>query len=321
MEGRTTASVPDTSKKKQPHGYEIFVVVGPVAHCLSLRCGFCHCLSKLLLLIIDLVFIQEQHNRKKEPASYTVGTLVMAAIVAKVTAVVVSDGPFETKASALRLPEELVLEVLSHWDVRALVVNKRVCCNWLQLCTQAIDAKQTNKSRRTFQTNEGLCAATKLYVGYYDNPNLVDSDDDYDDLLLMSNTSVPLLLNRFGYCNPEHAEELATCYGWPIRKWDVSNVRQFATVFAFLATFNEDIALWDVSNTTSFRGMFGRASFNQDISKWNTSNVTNMTLMFCDARAFNQDLSLWDTSKVIQMQLVFFNASSFNGVQYADLQG
>jgi surface protein len=234
----------------------------------------------------------------------------MAASAEVVAVAVAADVPLEPQPFVLRLPDELVLEALTHWDVRTLVVNKRVCHNWRQLCTQAIDAKRTNESRRIFQTNKELRRATKQYVGYYDNP-----DHHADDPLLMSPHSVPLLLNRFGYCDPEHAEELASQYGWPIGKWDVSHVRQLASIFSHLATFNEDITSWDVSNATTLRGMFAKASsFNQDISTWNVSaSVTDMAGMFYFATAFHQNLSLWDTSNVIHMEALFTKATSFNG--------
>jgi surface protein len=190
------------------------------------------------------------------------------------------------------------------------VVNQKVGRTWCQWCTQAIDAKRTKESTRTFYTNQELRAATKQYVGYSDNPDHLP-----DDPLMMSPTSEPLRLNCFGYCDPEHAEELARHYGWPIGKWDVSNVRHFSSVFAHLATFNEDISSWNVSNATTFRGMFGKASlFNQDISRWNvSSNVTDMAGMFYFASAFQQNLSSWDTSNVIHMDCIFTKATSFNG--------
>mmetsp|Transcript_5530 Transcript_5530/g.8467 ORF Transcript_5530/g.8467 Transcript_5530/m.8467 type:complete len:134 (-) Transcript_5530:112-513(-) len=38
-----------------------------------------------------------------------------------------------------------------------------------------------------------------------------------------------------------NAEELATMYGWPIGKWDVSRVTDFSSVFEGRLFFNEDI--------------------------------------------------------------------------------
>jgi hypothetical protein len=53
----------------------------------------------------------------------------MAAAIAAAE-VVVDDVLFATQPFALRLPDEIVLEVLTYWDVRTLVVNQRVCRTW-----------------------------------------------------------------------------------------------------------------------------------------------------------------------------------------------
>jgi hypothetical protein len=49
------------------------------------------------------------------------------------------------------LPQELFPSILSHWDAATLMDEKRVCRDWKELCTNAIDAKQTETKKRPFQ--------------------------------------------------------------------------------------------------------------------------------------------------------------------------
>jgi surface protein len=174
------------------------------------------------------------------------------------------------------LPEDLFPSILSHWDVVTLVEKKRVCQDWKLLCTDAIDAKRTETTQKTFRTNQELKDVVKKYCGYYEDPILADTHG-YSQV-----------------CSPEDAEEIATTYGWPINKWDVSNVQDFSHIFATNQGFNEDIGSWNVSNATSMIAMFFMAkAFNQDISSWDVSNVRKMLYMFVDTGSFNQDLSSW----------------------------
>eukprot|EP00978_Attheya_sp_CCMP212_P035939 scaffold159330_cov67-Attheya_sp.AAC.1 len=127
---------------------------------------------------------------------------------------------------------------------------------------------------------------------------------------------------KYAQYNPVDAEEFATTYGWPIGRWNVSNIEDFDSVFEDQSSFNESIESWDVSSATSMghtshvRSMdwmfYNASSFNQDISAWDTSNVLRMACMFQHASSFNQDISAWDTSNVIRMPNMFRNATSFN---------
>ncbi|MBX2078281.1 DUF285 domain-containing protein [Campylobacter peloridis] len=65
---------------------------------------------------------------------------------------------------------------------------------------------------------------------------------------------------------------------------------------------------WDVSNVKNMASMFeGCENFNQDLSSWDISKVKNMDFMFENCINFNQDLSDWDTSKVDYMHKMFRN--------------
>ena len=88
--------------------------------------------------------------------------------------------------------DPMVLAVLSFLDVPTLERKKLVCQKWNRLCTIAITLQ-----KRPFRTKQELRAALEKYVKY----------------------------------NPKDAEEFANTYGWPINKWDVSQVQDFSLIF------------------------------------------------------------------------------------------
>eukprot|EP00978_Attheya_sp_CCMP212_P000608 scaffold1178_cov52-Attheya_sp.AAC.1 len=141
--------------------------------------------------------------------------------------------------------EDLTPHILSFLDVPTLVRNKAVCRSCKRLFTEAVDrkARSTHDSPRAFQSNQELRDAVNKYEKY----------------------------------EPDDAEEFATTYGWPIDKWDVSNVDDFTSIFEGKELFNEPIGSWNVSNGTKMGLMFsGAETFHQDISAWETSSVTDM---------------------------------------------
>jgi hypothetical protein len=64
------------------------------------------------------------------------------------------------------LPQALFPSIVSHWDVATLVEKKHICCDWNQLCTDAIDAKQTKTTQKVCRTNDQLSDAVDKYCGY-----------------------------------------------------------------------------------------------------------------------------------------------------------
>eukprot|EP00546_Thalassionema_frauenfeldii_P006749 CAMPEP_0178917012 /NCGR_PEP_ID=MMETSP0786-20121207/12997_1 /TAXON_ID=186022 /ORGANISM="Thalassionema frauenfeldii, Strain CCMP 1798" /LENGTH=217 /DNA_ID=CAMNT_0020590489 /DNA_START=117 /DNA_END=767 /DNA_ORIENTATION=- len=151
----------------------------------------------------------------------------------------------------------------------------------------------------------------------------------------ITNKQLREAVRRYCFEKKYNSEELARTYGWPIGKWDVSQVTDFSYIFKHMRCFNEDISDWDVSNGTNFSFMFCEANcFNQDLSSWNvsqatsfwamflratlfnlnwnTSHVTTMCFMFYQASSFNGNVSTWDTTNVLDMEFMFSNATSFN---------
>ena len=60
------------------------------------------------------------------------------------------------------------------------------------------------------------------------------------------------------YCakNPEDMDVIAATYGYPIDKWNVSQITDMSTLFYCKGTFNEQIGSWDVSSVTDMDNMF-----------------------------------------------------------------
>ena len=168
------------------------------------------------------------------------------------------------------VPEDVGRYIMSYLDVPTLVRKKAVCRSWQLLFTDMIHQKASTP--KAFQSREELKEAVEKYLKY----NVVD------------------------------AEAFAITYGWPMGRWDVSNIQTFIGLFKDKANFNENIGSWDVSNAGDMICMFyGATSFNQDLSSWNTSRVKCMVCIYQEATSFNQDLSSWDTSNVKDIEFSF----------------
>ena len=191
----------------------------------------------------------------------------------------------ERTLDLLLLPKgDLLQEILSYLDVVSLVETKQVCTQWQRECTIAIDNK-CGTGPQQFQTNTELKDAVRKYI----------ATTEYD--------------------SPEDAEGIARTYGWPIGRWDVSQIEDFSEVFDECHTFNEDISRWDTSHATNMKYMFHNAfAFNQPLARWDTSRVTKMDGMFYSAASFNQPLNSWNTSRVKSMKFMLLGAVNFNQI-------
>eukprot|EP00978_Attheya_sp_CCMP212_P048616 scaffold550884_cov59-Attheya_sp.AAC.1 len=152
--------------------------------------------------------------------------------------------------------EDLTPHIISFLDVPTLVQKKIVCRTWQRRFTETVHRKAPTP--RPFNSNQELRDAVNKYANY----------------------------------DPDDAEGFATTYGWPMDRWDVSQVDDFRWTFQGKISFNEPIGSWNVSNAKTMAGMFYEArSFNQDISAWDTSSVTDMRVMFSSAVSFNKVFS------------------------------
>jgi hypothetical protein len=119
------------------------------------------------------------------------------------------------------LPEDVGCHIVSFLGVPTLVQKKVICRSWRALFTDTIERKAPVP--KAFESGDQLRMAVKRYARY----------------------------------DPKDAEDFATTCGWPIARWDVSNVEVLNHVFGdHLSNFNESIGSWDVSNATSMISMF-----------------------------------------------------------------
>ena len=124
------------------------------------------------------------------------------------------------------LPEEMLLPIFSHWEVKTLLEKKRVCRSWRQPCTEAINAKKT----MAFTTSQELCQAARRYCGYH------------EDL----HQGLPRRHDRHSYHHyhsPDEAEVFAQTYGWPMNQWVVSELHDVSLV--------STLRCWDVLLTST----------------------------------------------------------------------
>ena len=110
----------------------------------------------------------------------------------------------------------------------------------------------------------------------------------------------------------------ATNFNANISGWDVQNVEKIYNMFNFAASFNQPVGDWTVTNKiTSLRHVFnGASSFDQPLDTWVTDNVTDMSGAFSSASSFNQNLANWNVSNVEYMNQMFLQAYDFNNGEF-----
>lgn len=92
-----------------------------------------------------------------------------------------------------------------------------------------------------------------------------------------------------------------------LSKWNVSKGIFFNNIFYACQKFNCDLSKWDVSEGLSFSGMFYHCeTFNCDLSNWTVNNGTDFSWMFAICKNFNSDLSRWNISKNANTNDMFY---------------
>lgn len=106
---------------------------------------------------------------------------------------------------------------------------------------------------------------------------------------------------------------VASTYGYPIGKWNTSQLFDFRYAFFNDYSFTDDISEWDTSNAISMVSMFNGATwFRGDLSSWDVSRVIYTSNMFKNAEWFNQDISMWNLTSIHYADRMFYGATRFN---------
>jgi len=144
-----------------------------------------------------------------------------------------------------------------------------------------------------------------------------------------------------GITNTEGMFQEATMNGSSgLDTWDMSDVTAARFMFSQCAQMDDvvaDIADWDVSSITNFRGMFYLTNINGNLNNWNTasltntrstfqslsgspspqidgwdmSSVTNTFQMFRDGN-FNSTVSSWNTASLVNAGSMFRSVTEFD---------
>ena len=117
----------------------------------------------------------------------------------------------------------------------------------------------------------------------------------------------------------------ADAFNQPLASWNTSNTTSFYRCFFGCDIFNQDLGGWDVSSATNIAGMFqsapafnngGVSTIGTGMDNWSVSNVTDFNSMFRSASAFNSYLGSWslttDPLKSINMSLMFLSCGSLD---------
>ena len=176
-------------------------------------------------------------------------------------------------------------------------------------------------SNNLYRFSDGNVEKDQIYVLSFNNNNIKEAVDSYDD---DSDKSRYLNKDKINDWNVSNVTDMSGLFenfpynkNWNLSSWDVSNVTNMSGMFKnsqllynhFLS--NNIISNWNVSNVIDMSEMFYQAKFNQPLDKWNVSNVTNMSGMFREADKFNQSLNNWNVSNVTDMSGMFHQATDF----------
>ena len=130
---------------------------------------------------------------------------------------------------------DLVLHTLSFMSAMELLNcqrGKNTSQKWKDICSKAISNK-CQEPKKAFHSNQELRKAVHTYCRRNESQSL---------------------------------ENVVSTYGYPIDKWDVSQVTNFSRVFAMQMNFNGYIGSWNVSNATNMESMFSNDLIGRSVS-------------------------------------------------------
>ena len=92
---------------------------------------------------------------------------------------------------------------------------------------------------------------------------------------------------------------------------DTSLITDMSELFKDLTIRNIEIDEWDVSNVTNMNSMFAycRKFEGDGLENWDMSNVRDISNMFKECKNFNGDLSSWKLPKITSLYLTFHKCS------------
>lgn len=192
-------------------------------------------------------------------------------------------------------------------------MKKALLLGWLAIVSTFATADMVaivNLSNLSTQMSEISRCPTDESITRSELITMIDSQSDVTNVCTSDITDFSDLFNynRAG-ADPNYIKS----FNQDIGGWDVSNGKNFKSMFVLAFAFNQDISNWDMSRAETLENMFYRAeSFNQDIGGWDVSNVKTFKNMFRAANLFNQDIGSWDVSGATDFSFMFGNTIEFN---------
>ena len=150
-------------------------------------------------------------------------------------------------------------------------------------------------------------------LNFIDTSLITDMSERFKDLTIRNIeidqwdvSNVTNMNSMFAYCRKFE--------GTGLEKWDVSNVRDMSSMFQECKNFNGDLSSWKLPKITSLYLTFHKCSnfIGIGLENWDVSNINDMSYAFSGCKSLNCDLSSWDVSNVSHMQYAFKECESLD---------
>lgn len=143
-------------------------------------------------------------------------------------------------------------------------------------------------------------------LNFIDTSLITDMSELFKDLTIRNIeidrwdvSNVTNMNSMFAYCRKFE--------GTGLEKWDVSNVRDMSSMFQECKNFNGDLSGWKLPKITSLYLTFHKCRnfIGTGLENWDVSNINDMSYAFSGCKSLASDLSGWNTSNVAYMQYAF----------------